>query len=215
MSHRLRRSLVFGSLHTELVAAAIARGIYCGRVPSRRAVFRNSRRGPHQTHNGDQALHLDDHLGSKPADAYPARPSRNFHRITKPSRAVTEQKTWTSRRAGGNGGGDEASDEFGIGAVASQTRSTICGAADSVIDAAKKGYIAYTCFTAALAEVVPAWREFRHLNQPHSCGISQRRSDRLPPSASTGATPPPPPAPLDGRVQQLRARQQLLLQRGS
>ena len=60
-------------------------------------------------------------------------------------------------------------DEFGIGAVAVDNAFHYLWGGGYVIDAAKKGYIAYTCCTAALAEVVPFGGKFPTLGtNPHS-----------------------------------------------
>jgi LDH2 family malate/lactate/ureidoglycolate dehydrogenase len=60
-------------------------------------------------------------------------------------------------------------DEFGIGAVAVDNAFHYLWGGGYVIDAAKRGYIAYTCCTAALAEVVPFGGKFPTLGtNPHS-----------------------------------------------
>ncbi len=63
-------------------------------------------------------------------------------------------------------------DEFGIGAVAVDNAFHYLWGGGYVIDAAEKGYIAYTCCTAALAEVVPYGGKFPTLGtNPHSWGF--------------------------------------------
>jgi L-2-hydroxycarboxylate dehydrogenase (NAD+) len=60
-------------------------------------------------------------------------------------------------------------DEFGIGAVAVDNAFHYLWGGGYVIEAAKKGYIAYTCCTAGTAEVVPFGGKFPTLGtNPHS-----------------------------------------------
>jgi LDH2 family malate/lactate/ureidoglycolate dehydrogenase len=60
-------------------------------------------------------------------------------------------------------------DEFGVGVVAVDNAFHYLWGGGYVIDAAKKGYIAYTACTAALAEVVPFGGKFPTLGtNPHS-----------------------------------------------
>ena len=70
---------------------------------------------------------------------------------------------------------DEAmrlADEYGIGAVAVDNAFHYLWGGGYVIDAANKGFIAYTCCTAALAEVVPFGGKFATLGtNPHSWGF--------------------------------------------
>jgi LDH2 family malate/lactate/ureidoglycolate dehydrogenase len=63
-------------------------------------------------------------------------------------------------------------DEYGVGAVAVDNAFHYLWGGGYVIDAAKKGYISYTCCTAALAEVVPFGGKFPTLGtNPHSWGF--------------------------------------------
>jgi LDH2 family malate/lactate/ureidoglycolate dehydrogenase len=63
-------------------------------------------------------------------------------------------------------------DEFGVGVVAVDNAFHYLWGGGYVIDAAKKGYIAYTSCTAALAEVVPFGGKFPTLGtNPHSWGF--------------------------------------------
>src|SRR5882672_12789060 len=63
-------------------------------------------------------------------------------------------------------------DEFGVGVVAVDNAFHYLWGGGYVIDAAQKGYIAYTCCTAALAEVVPFGGKFPTLGtNPHSWGF--------------------------------------------
>ena len=70
---------------------------------------------------------------------------------------------------------DEAmklADQYGVGIVTVDNAFHYLWGGGYVIDAAKKGYIAYTCCTAALAEVVPFGGKFPTLGtNPHSWGF--------------------------------------------
>ena len=71
-------------------------------------------------------------------------------------------------------------DEFGSGTVAVDNAFHYLWGGGYVIDAADKGYIAYTCCTAALAEVVPFGGKFPTLGtNPHSWAFPTRARDRL------------------------------------
>ena len=63
-------------------------------------------------------------------------------------------------------------DEFGVGIVAVDNAFHYLWGGGYVIDAAQKGYVAYTACTAALAEVVPFGGKFPTLGtNPHSWGF--------------------------------------------
>ena len=109
----------------------------------------------------------------RPAGASPARRSKSCRRKFK---AVQK---WNANRKLGQAVAFEAmdtrmklADEYGIGAVAVDNAFHYLWGGGYVIDAAKKGYIAYTCCTAALAEVVPFGGKFPTLGtNPHSLGL--------------------------------------------
>ena len=78
-------------------------------------------------------------------------------------------------------------DEYGVGVVAVDNAFHYLWGGGYVIDAARKGYIAYTCCTAALAEVVPFGGQVpdaRH--QPALVGLPDARTRSASRSASTG-----------------------------
>jgi len=109
-----------------------------------------------KTHNAIKALHLDELFGSK---AGGCRPGARIERLGSPFKAV---ERWNAHRKLGQATAFEAmdrcmalADEYGIGAVAVDNAFHYLWGGGYVIDAAKKGYIAYTNCTAALAEVVP------------------------------------------------------------
>src|SRR5204862_7959219 len=66
----------------------------------------------------------------------------------------------------------DLADEYGVGVVALDSAFHYLWRGGYVIDAAQKGYISYTCCTAALAEVVPFGGKFPTLGtNPHSWGF--------------------------------------------
>jgi L-2-hydroxycarboxylate dehydrogenase (NAD+) len=108
-----------------------------------------------KTHNAIKALHLDEHLGR----AGGCVPGARIEKL--PSKFKAVQK-WNSNRKIGQAVALDAmetcmrlADEYGIGAVAVDNAFHYLWGGGYVIDAANKGYIAYTCCTAGLAEVVP------------------------------------------------------------
>jgi L-2-hydroxycarboxylate dehydrogenase (NAD+) len=123
-----------------------------------------------KTHNAIKALHLDEHFGSGAGGCVPGA---RVKRLPSKFKAVAR---WDAQRKLGQAVAIEAmneaerlADEFGIGAVAVDNAFHYLWGGGYVIDAAQKGYIAYTCCTAALAEVVPFGGKFPTLGtNPHS-----------------------------------------------
>src|SRR5690606_14372136 len=126
-----------------------------------------------RTHNGLKALHLD-HLfgtGSKGCVA-------NVEIEEKPSRFAAA-KIWNANRKLGQATAyaalEEAirlADEFGVGMISVDNAFHYLWGGGYVMEAAKRGYIAYTNCTAALAEVVPFGGKFPTLGtNPHSWGL--------------------------------------------
>ena len=123
-----------------------------------------------KTHNAIKALHLDEMFGSK---AGGCQPGATIQKIPSPFKAV---QRWNANRKLGQAVAFEAmatamklADEYGIGAVTVDNAFHYLWGGGYVIEAAKKGYIAYTCCTAALAEVVPFGGKFPTLGtNPHS-----------------------------------------------
>jgi len=129
-----------------------------------------------KTHNAIKALHLDELFGSK---AGGCKPGAKIQRL--PSKYKAVQK-WNANRKLGQATAFEAmdtamklADEFGVGVVAVDNAFHYLWGGGYVIDAANKGYIAYTACTAALAEVVPFGGKFPTLGtNPHSWGFPTR-----------------------------------------
>src|SRR2546425_5936013 len=101
-------------------------------------------------------------------------------------------------------------DRFGIGAVAVDNAFHYLWGGGYVIDAAKKGYVAYTCCTAALAEVVPHGGRTATLGtNPHSWAFPTTEIVGFPVCVDFATS-----VVATGRVQQL-AREGLALPTGA
>jgi LDH2 family malate/lactate/ureidoglycolate dehydrogenase len=126
-----------------------------------------------KTHNAIKALHLDELFGSKAGGCKPGA------KITKLPSKYKAVERWDANRKLGQATAFEAmdrcmklADEFGTGIVAVDNAFHYLWGGGYVIDAAKKGYIAYTCCTAALAEVVPFGGRYPTMGtNPHSWGF--------------------------------------------
>jgi len=123
-----------------------------------------------KTHNAIKALHLDELFGSKAGGCIPGAEIEKL-----PSKFKAVQR-WDAHKKLGQAVAFEAmetcmalADEFGVGVVAVDNAFHYLWGGGYVIEAAKKGYIAYTNCTAALAEVVPYGGKFPTLGtNPHS-----------------------------------------------
>jgi len=126
-----------------------------------------------RTHNGIKALHLDERFGSKAGGCVPGAVIEEL-----PSRFAAS-KIWNANRKLGQSTAfaamEEAirlADKNGIGQVSVDNAFHYLWGGGYVMDAAKRGYIAYTNCTAALAEVVPFGGKFPTLGtNPHSWGF--------------------------------------------
>ena len=126
-----------------------------------------------RTHNGIKALHLDDHFGSRGDGCVPGA---KMERI--PSR-FSASEIWNANRKLGQAVAAEAmstaislADQYGIAQVSVDNAFHYLWGGGYVMEAAEKGYIAYTNCTAALAEVVPFRGKFPTLGtNPHSWGF--------------------------------------------
>lgn len=161
-------------IHNDLVAAAYRQRGYSADEADAGARF-SELTAWHgiKTHNAIKALHLDELFGSK---AGGCKPGAEIERL--PSKYKAVQK-WNAHRKLGQATAFEAmdtamklADEFGVGVVAVDNAFHYLWGGGYVIDAARKGYIAYTACTAALAEVVPFGGKFPTLGtNPHSWGF--------------------------------------------
>jgi LDH2 family malate/lactate/ureidoglycolate dehydrogenase len=163
-----------GEVHDRIVSAAYKKRGYTGKEAAQAATFSNlTARHGIKTHNAIKALHLDELFGSKIGGCVPGA---TIEKLKSPYRAV---QRWNANRKLGQAVGLEAmaaamklADRFGVGVVAVDNAFHYLWGGGYVIDAAKKGYIAYTNCTAALAEVVPFGGKFPTLGtNPHSWGF--------------------------------------------
>ena len=126
-----------------------------------------------RTHNALKALHLDDHFGSGAGGCIPGA------QIEKQESRFPGSQVWNANRKLGQAVALEAveecitlADKFGIAQVSVDNAFHYLWGGGYVMQAAKRGYIAYTCCTAALAEVVPFGGKFPSLGtNPHSWGF--------------------------------------------
>jgi LDH2 family malate/lactate/ureidoglycolate dehydrogenase len=158
-------------VHNDLVSAAFKKRNFTADEASAAARFCElAARHGIKTHNAIKALHLDEHFGSKAGGCVPGAKIEKL-----PSKYKAVQR-WNANRKLGQATAFEAmdacmklADEFGVGVVSVDNAFHYLWGGGYVIDAAKKGYIAYTCCTAALAEVVPFGGKFPTLGtNPHS-----------------------------------------------
>lgn len=166
-----------GDVHDRIVAAAFRHRGYTADESASAARFSNmaSLHGI-RTHNAIKALHLDQHFGSGVGGC---KPGAAIEKLPGKYKAV---QRWNANRKLGMAVAFEAmeacmrmADEFGTGIVSVDNAFHYLWGGGYVIDAADKGYIAYTACTAALAEVVPYGGKFPTLGtNPHSWAFPTR-----------------------------------------
>ena len=126
-----------------------------------------------RTHNAIKALHLDELFGSKAGGCVPKASIKRL-----PSRFKAAE-AWDAHKKLGQAVAWEAidtcmklADTYGCGTVSIDNAFHYLWGGGYVMEAAKKGYIAYTNCTASLAEVVPFKGVFPTLGtNPHSWGF--------------------------------------------
>ncbi len=157
--------------HNALVEAAFAkRGFTPDECTAAARFCAMASRHGIRTHNAIKALHLDEAFGSL---AGGCKPGVQIEKLPTKYKAV---QRWNANRKLGMATAfaamDECmkmADEFGVGIVAVDNAFHYLWGGGYVIDAADKGYIAYTNCTAALAEVVPFGGKYATLGtNPHS-----------------------------------------------
>lgn len=162
------------TLHNDLVAAAYRHRGYTAEEAADGARFsaHASRHGI-RTHNALKALHLDHLFGSGAGGCQPAAVIEK-----KPCRFAASE-IWDANRKLGQSVAYEAieaaialADQYGIGQVSVDNAFHYLWGGGYVMDAAARGYIAYTNCTAAIAEVVPFMGKSPTLGtNPHSWGF--------------------------------------------
>ncbi len=160
--------------HNELVSAAYAkRGFLKDEADDAARFCAEAARHGIRTHNAIKALHLDEFLGSGSQGCVPGAEI-----IEKPSR-FRAVKIWDAQKKLGQSTAYRAleeciklADTYGVGIVAVDNAFHYLWGGGYMIEAARRGYIAYTNCTAALAEVVPFKGKFPTLGtNPHSWGF--------------------------------------------
>jgi ureidoglycolate dehydrogenase (NAD+) len=135
-----------------------------------------------RTHNAIKALHLDELFGSKAGGCVPKAAIRKL-----PTRFKAAE-IWDAQRKLGQAVAWEAidtcmklADTYGTGTVSIDNAFHYLWGGGYVMEAAKKGYIAYTNCTASLAEVVPFRGKFPTLGtNPHSWGFPTQEAVGFP-----------------------------------
>ncbi|MBI3884394.1 MAG: Ldh family oxidoreductase [Opitutae bacterium] len=160
--------------HNALIAAAYRhRGFHADEAADGARFCAEAARHGIRTHNGIKALHLDHLFGSGSRGCVPGA------RIEEIPSRFAAAKIWNANKKLGPSTAyramDEAmrlADQYGVGTVSVDNAFHYLWGGGYVMDAAKKGYLAYTNCTAALAEVVPFGGKFPTLGtNPHSWGF--------------------------------------------
>ncbi len=160
--------------HNALVEAAYRhRGFHADESAEGARFCAEATRHGIRTHNAIKALHLDHLFGSGSQGCVPGAQIEE-----KPTRFAAT-KIWNANRKLGQSTAYRAmaeairlADQFGVGTVSVDNAFHYLWGGGYVMDAAQKGYIAYTNCTAALAEVVPFGGKFPTLGtNPHSWGF--------------------------------------------
>lgn len=160
--------------HNALIAAAYRhRGFLADESEEGARFCASASRHGIRTHNGIKALHLDHLFGSGSKGCVPGAQIEE-----KPSR-FPSAKIWNANKKLGQATAYRAmaeairlADQYGVGTVSVDNAFHYLWGGGYVMEAAQKGYIAYTNCTAALAEVVPFGGKFPTLGtNPHSWGF--------------------------------------------
>lgn len=160
--------------HNALVESAYKKRGYSGQEAASGARFcAEATRHGIRTHNALKALHLDHLFGSHVGGCQPKA------KIEKVKTRFRGAAVWNANRKLGQATGYAAieaaiklADKYGVGMVSVDNAFHYLWGGGYVMDAAKRGYIAYTNCTASLAEVVPFGGKFPTLGtNPHSWGF--------------------------------------------
>lgn len=166
--------IVDEALHRDLVEAAYRHRRFSAEEAAAAARFAGyATRHGIRTHNAIKALQLDDHFGSGAGGCVPGAEVEVL-----PSRFPASE-IWNANRKLGQAVAYDAidramalADTYGIGQVSVDRAFHYLWGGGYVMAAARRGYIAYTNCTAALAEVVPFQGVYPTLGtNPHSWGF--------------------------------------------
>jgi L-2-hydroxycarboxylate dehydrogenase (NAD+) len=169
--------------HNALVAAAYQHRGYLADESAEAARFcASASRHGIRTHNALKALHLDHLFGSGSQGCVPGA------EIVEVPTRFEATKVWNANRKLGQSTAYRAMDEamrladrFGTGTVVVDNAFHYLWGGGYVMEAAERGYLAYTNCTAALAEVVPFMGKFPTLGtNPHSWGFPTTESIGFP-----------------------------------
>ncbi len=162
------------SQHNALVEAAYRhRGFHADESAEAARFCAEATRHGIRTHNGIKALHLDHLFGSGSKGCVPGA------QIEEKDSRFEAVRIWNANRKLGQATAYRAmaeamrlADKYGVGTVSVDNAFHYLWGGGYVMDAARRGYIAYTNCTAALAEVVPFGGKFPTLGtNPHSWGF--------------------------------------------
>jgi LDH2 family malate/lactate/ureidoglycolate dehydrogenase len=190
------------STHNALVEAAyLHRGYVADEAADAARFCAEAARHGIRTHNAIKALHLDHLFGSGSQGCVPGAEIEEL-----PSRFEASQ-VWNANKKLGQSVAYRAmdrcielADKYGIGQVSVDNAFHYLWGGGYVMDAARRGYIAYTNCTAALAEVVPFGGKFATLGtNPHSWGFPTQDALGFPIVADWATS-----VVAMGRVQQLK-----------
>jgi len=162
------------TLHNTLVEAAYKHRGYSTEESASAARFcAEATRHGIRTHNALKALHLDHLFGSGSKGCVPnAKIEVVKSRFPAAQIWNANQKLGQATAYAAMDAAMKLADQYGVGMVSVDNAFHYLWGGGYVIDAAKKGYIAYTNCTAALAEVVPFGGKFPTLGtNPHSWGF--------------------------------------------
>lgn len=160
--------------HNALVEAAYrSRGYSSAEAAAGARFCAEATRHGIRTHNALKALHLDHLFGSGAGGCQPKA------KIEKVKTRFRGAQVWNANRKLGQATGYAAieaalklADKYGVGMVSVDNAFHYLWGGGYVIEAARRGYVAYTNCTAALAEVVPFGGKFPTLGtNPHSWGF--------------------------------------------
>jgi L-2-hydroxycarboxylate dehydrogenase (NAD+) len=160
--------------HNALVAAAYRKRGYSAAEAADGARFcAEATRHGIRTHNALKALHLDHLFGSAAGGCVPKA------KIEKIKTRFRGAEVWNANKKLGQATGYAAieaaiklADKYGVGMVSVDNAFHYLWGGGYAMEAARRGYIAYTNCTAALAEVVPFGGKFPTLGtNPHTWGF--------------------------------------------
>ena len=169
--------------HDELVSRAYqARGYTATEAAEGAKLAAEAARHGIRTHHALKALHLDHLFGSAAGGCVPGAEIEVL-----PSRFPASERWNANKKLGQSVAyraierGIELADQFGIAQIAVDNAFHYLWGGGYVMEAAERGYYAYTNCTSALAEVVPFGGKFPTLGtNPHSWGIPSTEANGFP-----------------------------------